>query len=159
VLLRRVRIELEKEAYVFEAAARGKRIPIFEAPAVAQLLSNKQIRDYLGDMLSSFSRINSGVLYWKERGGWNKRRFSDVDMEDMIELARLADPEMRPWLHKRIADIALFLSVCPLPAILRPVSQTHSQSTRKTAPRAPSLAISRDLPAADHVGKLCILAR
>jgi len=31
-------------------------------------------------------------------------------MEDMIELARLADPEIRPWLHKRIADIALFLS-------------------------------------------------
>ena len=111
VLLRRVRIELEKEAYVFEAAPRGKRVPIFEAPAVAQLLSNKQIRDYLADMLSSFARINSGVLYWKERGAWHKRRFSDVDMQDMIELARLADPEMRPWLHKRIADIALFLSM------------------------------------------------
>src|SRR6516164_5387581 len=110
VLLRRVRIELEKEAYVFEAAPRGKRIPIFDAPAVAELLSNKQIRDYLADMLSSFARINSGILYWKEGGAWHMRRFSDVDMEDMIELTRLADPEMRPRLHKRIADIALFLS-------------------------------------------------
>jgi hypothetical protein len=110
VLLRRVRIELEKEVYIFEAAPRGKRIPVFEAPAVAELLSNTQIRDYLADMLSSFARINSGVVYWKERGAWHKRRFSDVDIEDMIELARLADLEMRPALYKRIADIALFLS-------------------------------------------------
>jgi hypothetical protein len=110
VLLRRVRIELETEGYVFEAAPRGKRIPVFEAPAVAELLSNTQIRDYLADMLSSFARINSGVVYWKERGTWHKRRFSDIDIEDMIDLARLEDPEMRPALYKRIADIALFLS-------------------------------------------------
>jgi hypothetical protein len=31
-------------------------------------------------------------------------------MDDMIELARIIDPEMRPALYKRIADIALFLS-------------------------------------------------
>src|SRR6266436_10136611 len=31
-------------------------------------------------------------------------------MDDMIELVRIIDPEMRPALYKRIADIALFLS-------------------------------------------------
>ena len=110
VLLRRVRHELKNEAYVFEVEPKGKRIPIFEAPAVAELLADKQTRDYLADMLSSFARTNSGVIYWKEHGAWHKRRFSDIDMDDMIELARLADPEMRPRLHKRVADIALFLS-------------------------------------------------
>jgi hypothetical protein len=110
VLLRRVRKELEKEAYVLEPDSKGKRIPVFEAPAVAEMLSHKRTRDYLAEMLSSFARTNSGVIYWKERGSWHKRRFSDIDMDDMIELARITDPEMRPAFYKRIADIALFLS-------------------------------------------------
>ncbi len=110
VLLRRVRRELEREAYILDVDTKGKRIPVFEGPAVAQMLSDKQTRDYLAEMLSSFARTNSGIIYWKERGTWHKRRFSDIDMDDMIELARIIDPEMRPALYKCIADIALFLS-------------------------------------------------
>ncbi len=110
VLLRRLRRELEKEAYVLDVDTKGKRIPVFEGPAVAEMLSDKQTRDYLAEMLSSFARTNSGIIYWKERGTWHKRRFSDIDLDDMVELARIIDPEMRPALYKRIADIALFLS-------------------------------------------------
>ena len=110
VLLRQIRRELEKEAYVLEVDSNGKRIPVFEAPAVAGLLANQATRDYLAEMLSAFARTSSGVVYWKERGTWHKRRFSDIDMDDMIELARIIDPETRPALYKRIADIALFLS-------------------------------------------------
>jgi len=33
-----------------------------------------------------------------------------ADIDDMVDLARIIDPEMRPALYKRIADIALFLS-------------------------------------------------
>src|SRR6202171_5794067 len=110
VLLRRLRRELEKEAYVLDVDTKGKRIPVFEGPAVAEMLSDKQTRDYLAEMLSSFARTNSGIIYRKERGTWHKRRFSDIALDDMVELARIIDPEMRPALYKRIADIALFLS-------------------------------------------------
>jgi hypothetical protein len=110
VLLRRLRRELEKEAYVLDVDTKGKRIPVFEGPAVAEMLADKSTRDYLSEMLSSFSRTNSGIIYWKERGTWHKRRFSDIDMDDMIELAGIVDPEMRPALYQRIADLALFLS-------------------------------------------------
>jgi hypothetical protein len=61
-------------------------------------------------MLASFTRTNSGAIYWRERGAWHKRRFSDLDVDDMVDLARIIDPEMRPALYKRIADIALFLT-------------------------------------------------
>jgi hypothetical protein len=27
---------------------------------------------------------NSGIIYWKERGTWHKRRFSDIDMEKEV---------------------------------------------------------------------------
>jgi hypothetical protein len=89
---------------------KGKRIPVFESSAVTDLLGRPSIRDYLADMLASFTRTNSGVIYWRERGAWHKRRFSDLDIDDMVDLSRIIDAEMRPAFYKRIADIALFLS-------------------------------------------------
>jgi CRP-like cAMP-binding protein len=109
-LLLQVQRELADTAYILEVDFKGKRIPVFEAKSVAGLLADSSVRDYLAEMLASFTRTNSGVLYWKERGAWHKRRFSDIDLDDMIDLVRLIDPEMRPALYKRIADIALFLS-------------------------------------------------
>jgi hypothetical protein len=110
VLLLQVRRDLEETAYILEVDFKGKRIPVFEARAVADLLRQPAIRDYLAEMLASFTRTNSGVIYWRERGAWHKRRFSDLDLDDMVDLIRIIDPEMRPALYKRIADIALFLS-------------------------------------------------
>jgi hypothetical protein len=78
VLLRRLRKELKKEAYVLDLDTKGKRIPIFEGPAVAEMLSDKQTCDYLAEMLSSFARTNSGIIYWKERGAWHKRRLATL---------------------------------------------------------------------------------
>ena len=138
VLLRRLRRELENEAYVLDVDTKGKRIPVFEGPAVAEMLSDKQTRDYLAEMLSSFARTNSGIIYWQERGTWHKRRFSDIDLDDMVELARIIDPEMRPALYKRIADLALFLSgIFPEQAVrsLGPrknhvLSQAHAKRLR-----------------------------
>jgi len=110
VLLLKVRRDLAETAYVLEVDFKGKRIPVFEANAVTDLLGRAVIRDYLADMLASFTRTNSGVIYWRERGILHKRRFSDLDIDDMVDLARIIDPQMRPALYKRIADIALFLS-------------------------------------------------
>jgi hypothetical protein len=77
---------------------------------VVELLDDVSPRDYLIDMLSSFARTESTVVYWMERRRLRKRRFSDMDMDDMIQLCRLADREVRPMYYKRIADIALFLA-------------------------------------------------
>jgi hypothetical protein len=110
VSLRHVRRDLGKHGYILEIDSKGKRIPVFEAPAVVELLSDKQLLNYLAEMLTFFARTNSGVVYWEEHGTWHKQRFSDIDIDDMIQLARIIDPEMRPALYKRIADVALFLS-------------------------------------------------
>jgi hypothetical protein len=133
LLLRRLRKELDKEAYILDVDTKGKRIPIFEGPAVAEMLLDKRTRDYLAEMLSSFARTNSGIIYWKERGTWHKRRFSDIDMDDMIELARIIDPETRSGLYKRIADIALFLSgIFPDHAALFPAPRKAMSSAKRT---------------------------
>jgi hypothetical protein len=110
VLLRRVRRDLEGRSFMFERDARGKGIPVFEASQGVQLLGDPAIREYLIEMLCSFVRTNTGLLYWRERGAWHKRKFSDMDMDDMIALCHLVEPAFRPRLYKRIADIALFLT-------------------------------------------------
>jgi hypothetical protein len=110
VLLRRVRRDLEGRSFMFERDARGKRIPVFEAAQAVQLLGNAAMREYLIEMLCSFVRTNTSLLYWKERGAWHKRKFSDLDLDDMIALCHLVDSEFKPRLYKRVADIALFLT-------------------------------------------------
>jgi hypothetical protein len=135
VLLRRVHRDLEGVSFVFERDARGKRIPVFEASQAVELLGDPTMREYLTEMLCSFVRTNSGLLYWKERGAWRKRKFSDVDMDDMIALCHLVEPSFKPRLYKRIADIALFLTgIYPDHAsffVRRPRSQA---ARRRTVP-------------------------
>ena len=104
------RDQLGEQTYVMEVGVGGQRIPVFEASEVAELLADKQPRDYLIDMLSSFSKTKSTVVYRMEGGRLRRRRFSDMDMDDMIRLCRQADQDSRPKYYKRIADIALFLT-------------------------------------------------
>ena len=61
-------------------------------------------------MLCSFVRTNIAVLYRQEGRGWQKRKFSDMDMDDMMALCQLVESQLKPRFYKRIADIALFLT-------------------------------------------------
>src|SRR5262249_33916301 len=106
-LLRRVLREIKGRTFILERDARGKSIPVFEADKVAQLLAEPAMREYLIEMLCSFVRTNTGTLYYKERGQWRHRKFSDLDMYDMIALCQLVEPGWKPRLYKRIGDIAL----------------------------------------------------
>ena len=110
VLLRRVRRDLAGQSFVLERDARGKRIPVFAAAQAGQLLDDPPMREYLTEMLCSFVRTNIAVLYRQEGRGWQKCKFSDMDMDDMIALCRLVESELKPRFYKRIADIALFLT-------------------------------------------------
>lgn len=110
ILLRQIRRDLENETYINEVGDKGERIPVFEAPEVAELLDHRPPRDYLVDMLSSFAKTRSTVAYWMERGRLRRRKFSDMDIDDMILLCSQSDPEVRPMYYKRIADVALFLA-------------------------------------------------
>ena len=110
ILLRQVQRDLEGAGYVYEIGARGRRLPVFEAPQVVELLHDTAVREYLVELLCSFVRTHSSVVYWKERGTWHKRKFSDLDMDDMILLAKLVPPELRARYYQRVADLALFYS-------------------------------------------------
>lgn len=109
ILLRRLRRDLEQHEVVYEREG-GYRLPVFAGSQARALLDEPGMVDYLIDLLCSFVRTHSGTVYWKERGFWRKRKFSDLNLDDMVALCHLVAPEWRPRLYKRIGDIALFLS-------------------------------------------------
>jgi len=109
VLLRRLRHDLEAHGLVYERDA-GHPIPVFAGSQARALLDQPGVFEYFVDLLCSFVRTHSGTLYWRERGLWRKRRFSDLNLDDMVAVCHLVAPEWRPRIYKRIGDIALFLT-------------------------------------------------
>jgi hypothetical protein len=110
VLLERIRRDLEKETYTVERR-HLQRIAVFDSDRVVDLLSRKQIRDYLAEMLASFTRIESFTLPVRVRKGiWRKYRFNDFNVDSLIRYCQAVDEDYRFRFYKRIADVCLFLA-------------------------------------------------
>jgi hypothetical protein len=110
VLLVRAKNELKNRPYTVELESR-KRMAVFDSGAVADLLEKEGVLLYLADLLVSFVKINSFSVMTRVRPGvWNRIRFSDFDVEDLIRYSRMIEEEQRFLPYKRIADICLFVS-------------------------------------------------
>ena len=109
VLLRRTLKELEKAGHTIERTA-TQAIPVFDVKRVVDLLAKQVVLDYLADMLSSLTRINSYVIPVRVRKGiWRKIRFNDMDVDSLSRLCETASEEERFSLYKRIGDVCLFI--------------------------------------------------
>jgi len=109
VLLRRVRRELKTLPYTVEQRG-GERVAVFDAEPAGALLRDREIQDYLIELLVSFTRTDSFSLEVEEAGRRRRRRVSDLSSEDMIALAALMPEDLRFPILRRIADIALFVT-------------------------------------------------
>jgi hypothetical protein len=110
VLLERIRRDLEKETYTVEKR-NLQRIAVFDSDRVVDLLSREQIRDYLAEMLASFTRVESFTLPVRVRKGiWRKYRFNDFNVDSLIRYCQAINEEHRFRFYKRIADVCLFLA-------------------------------------------------
>lgn len=110
VLLRRAARDLENETYTMERRQR-QSVAIFDAGQAAKLLGNPSVRDYLADMLASFTRVHSYT--WRVRvrkGVWHRQRFNDLDIDSLIRYCNSVDEEHRFEVYRRIADVCLFLA-------------------------------------------------
>jgi hypothetical protein len=110
VLLVRAKSELKNRPYTVEQKSR-RRTFVFDSGAVAELLEKEGVLPYLADMLVSFVKINSFSVMTRVRPGvWNRFRFSDFEVEDLIKYSRMIEEGQRFLPYKRIADICLFVS-------------------------------------------------
>jgi len=110
ILLRQAKRELEKQTYTMEIVSRRERIPVFDARDTTAVLQNKDVREYLARMLASFTRVECTTVVFKARGMTYQRHFSDLDFDDILELAGMVELPFRFPFYKRLADTALFVS-------------------------------------------------
>jgi hypothetical protein len=109
VLLRRIRRDLATIPYTVERVEPDGRLVVFDAPVVHELLQADEMFQYLVNLLVSFERIDT-VTVRGARPQSPLRRLNTFSLDDMVELAGLVDPPMRPAICRRIGDIALFVT-------------------------------------------------
>ena len=110
VLLAQAHKDLQQAHYTLERRDR-QQIPIFDSHAVADLLAERPMRQYLAEMLASFTRIHGFTYPVRVRSGvWYKHRFSDLDVDSLIRLCGAVEEQLRFGLYKRIADVCLFIA-------------------------------------------------
>lgn len=109
ILLRKLRRELSGASHTLEGGG-TRKVAVFDAGKVVDLLSRPEVLLYLADMLASFTRVESGSFAIRVRGrAWRRLRFNDVDVDGLIRSLEFAGEEYRLHFYKRIADICLFL--------------------------------------------------
>jgi hypothetical protein len=109
ILLARAVAELAQGSFTLEKTS-TMRIPVFDAKAVVDLLSDRGLIRYLAHMLSSFTKSESYTISFRaSKGTWRKVRFSDMDFQSLLSLSQAVNEEHRFGLYKRIADMCLFL--------------------------------------------------
>jgi hypothetical protein len=109
ILLRKAHKDLQEKSYTLEKAYR-RRIPVFDANELVSLLSRSSILTYLAKMLSSFTKVESYALLFKDQKGiWKKIRFNDMDIDSLIRFSEVVEEAFQFGLYKRIGDVCLFM--------------------------------------------------
>lgn len=105
----RTAASLQTASFVEERWAPRVRIPVFDVAALRALLSPPEHRYFFVELLSSYTRVSSGVTWMRTSRGWRRRRFSEMDPARLAELLEVVQPGERPGIYRRLGDLALFL--------------------------------------------------
>jgi hypothetical protein len=109
ILLRKAANDLKGVSYTLEKTSTIK-IPIFDTRDVVGLLGKESLVNYLAHMLSSFTKIETYMIWFKTKTGiLEKIQFNDLDIFSLMALCEVIEDEQRLGFYKRIADICLFI--------------------------------------------------
>jgi hypothetical protein len=109
ILLTRAVTELARVSFTLEKTS-TMRVPVFDTKAVVDLLTDRRVIRYLAHMLSSFTKSESYTFSFRvNKGIWRKVRFSDMDIQSLLNASKAVNEEHRLGLYKRIADVCLFI--------------------------------------------------
>lgn len=107
--LHRTAARLETTSFVEERWAPRVRVPVFDVGDLRALVSDPLRRWFLVDLLASYTRVSSGVMWTRTPRGWRRRRFSELDPVSLAEQLALVGPAERAGVYRRLGDLALFL--------------------------------------------------
>ncbi len=136
VLVNRATHDLAQARFVQEWVGPSERVPVFDVSGLQEFAADSLRRLFLAELLASYTRVASGS-YWVHTGrGWRRRRFSDLDPIQLIQLLEVVPEHERPAVCRRLGDLALFLTgVFPDHAGGRLLPPTVRERLRKAVER------------------------
>jgi hypothetical protein len=102
--------ELAAMDHVPERTGLRQRVPLFDAPALRDFLSEPARRLFLAELLASFTQVASGRYRVRTGGRARTRRFSELDPVRLAGLLDAVPPTERPGVYRRLGDVTLFLA-------------------------------------------------
>ena len=106
----RVGNRLVGRSYVTERAGPRTRVPVFDGPALAAFATEPAHRLFLAELLASYARVASGVVWRREDRGWRRQRWNELDLPRLAALLEVVTTAEQPGVWRRIGDGALFLA-------------------------------------------------
>jgi len=109
-LVQQAAAELALMDHVPERTGLRQRVPLFDAPALRDFLSDPARRLFLTELLASFTRVASGRYRVRVGGRVRTRRFSELDPVRLAGLLDAVTQAERPGVYRRLGDVTLFLT-------------------------------------------------
>jgi hypothetical protein len=106
----RTAADLGQTYYTTERSGPRLRVPVFDSADLAAYLALARRRLFLTDLLASFTRVSSGVAWTKTSGGWQRRRWNELDPLRLAALLDAVPEDQKPGVWRRMGDLALFLT-------------------------------------------------
>ena len=95
---------------VVDRTAPRSRLPILDGPVIAAFATEPAHRLFLAELLASYARLASGVVWRRGERGWHRRRWDELDLPRLAELLADVPAQDRPGVWRRLGDGALFLA-------------------------------------------------
>jgi hypothetical protein len=93
-----------------DRTAPRSRVPIFDGPALAAFAAEPAHRLFLAELLASYARLASGVVWRRDARGWRQQRWDELDLPRLADLLASLPEDQRPGVYRRLGDGALFLA-------------------------------------------------
>ncbi|MBX5466389.1 MAG: hypothetical protein K6U14_02685 [Firmicutes bacterium] len=87
-----------------------QRLFVFDVDPLRQVLADAELRLFVAELLDSYTHVASGAVRVKRRGRMVRQRISELDPLHLVQWLEVARAEERPWLYRRLGDLALFLA-------------------------------------------------
>jgi hypothetical protein len=97
-------------SHVADRTGPRSRVPVFDAPILAAFATEPAHRLFLAELLASYARVASGVVWQRARHGWQRQRWDELDLPRLAALLAAVPVGEQPGIWRRIGDGALFLA-------------------------------------------------
>jgi hypothetical protein len=97
-------------SYVPDRIGPRNQVPVFDGPVLAAFATEPRHRLFLAELLASYTRVASGVVWRRAGRGGQRQRWHELDLSRLAALLGVVSADQQPGVWRRIGDGALFLA-------------------------------------------------